>query len=129
MIEEYRPVKGYEGLYEVSNFGNVKSLERKGCKSDRILKEFIGGNRYLRVGLLNKIMTTRKLVNLMMKSSDHNPYSGKLTKKQNVMAAIALANLCKEFADTGQMDEAMNIESIQWVEVIDNLEQKHLNCA
>ena len=26
MREEWRPVVGYEGLYEVSNMGNVKSL-------------------------------------------------------------------------------------------------------
>jgi hypothetical protein len=76
-----------------------------------------------------KIMTTRKLVNLMMKSSDHNPYTGKLSERDNILAAIEVAKLAKEFADTGQMDEAMNIESIQWVEVIDKLEQKLLNCA
>lgn len=29
MNEEWRAIKGYEGLYEVSNFGNVRSLERK----------------------------------------------------------------------------------------------------
>lgn len=28
MKEEWRPIKGYEGLYEVSNLGNVKALER-----------------------------------------------------------------------------------------------------
>lgn len=29
MINEiWKPVVGYEGLYEVSNYGNVKSLER-----------------------------------------------------------------------------------------------------
>ena len=28
-----------------------------------------------------EIMTIRKTVNLMMKSSDNNPYSGKLSKK------------------------------------------------
>ena len=69
-------------------------------------------------------MTTLKLVNLMMRSSDTNPYTGKLTKKDNVMAAIELANLCKEFADTRQMDEAMNIESSQWVQVISKLKSK-----
>lgn len=28
LIEEWRPIQGYEGLYEVSDWGNVKSLER-----------------------------------------------------------------------------------------------------
>ena len=28
MEEEWRPVKGYEGLYEVSNLGRVRSIER-----------------------------------------------------------------------------------------------------
>jgi hypothetical protein len=74
-------------------------------------------------------MTTLKLVNLMMRSSDHNPYTGKLSKKENILAAIELAKLCKNFADTGQTDEAMNIESSQWVEVIGRLEGKLLNCA
>ena len=27
-VEEWRPVVGYEGLYEVSNFGNVRSIDR-----------------------------------------------------------------------------------------------------
>ena len=60
----------------------------------------------------------------MIRSSDNNPYSGKLSKKDNVLAAIELAKLCKNFADTGQIDEAMNIESSQWVEVIHKLKLK-----
>ena len=28
MIEEWKDVVGYEGLYQVSNFGNIKSLFR-----------------------------------------------------------------------------------------------------
>ena len=74
-------------------------------------------------------MTTLKLVNLIMRSSDFNPYSGKLSKKDNVLAAIELAKQCKNFADTGQTSEAMNIESSQWVEVISKLEGKLLNYA
>lgn len=42
MIEEvWRDVKGYEGLYQVSSEGRVKSLERKGRKSERILKQVL----------------------------------------------------------------------------------------
>ena len=26
--EEWKAIKGYEGIYEVSNFGNVRSLPR-----------------------------------------------------------------------------------------------------
>ena len=30
-IEEFRDIPGYDGLYQVSNLGNVKSLPRKIC--------------------------------------------------------------------------------------------------
>lgn len=29
-MEEWKPIKGYEGIYEVSNMGRVRSLDRKG---------------------------------------------------------------------------------------------------
>jgi mitochondrial fission protein ELM1 len=76
-----------------------------------------------------KIMETKEIVELMLKSSDHNPYTGMLSKKDNLIAAIDLAKLCKDFADKGHMDEAMNIESQQWVVVISELEGMSLNCA
>ncbi len=66
-------------------------------------------------------MTIRKTVNLMLKSSNHNPYTGILSRKDNIIAAIALAELCKDFADKGQMDEAMGLESAHWDLVIDKL--------
>jgi len=71
-----------------------------------------------------KDMTTKKLVNLMMRSSDTNPYSGKLSKKDNVLAAIEVAKLAKGFADKGQTAEALDIPSSQWIEVIGKLETK-----
>ena len=67
-------------------------------------------------------MTIRKSVNLMLKSSNHNPYTGMLSKKDNFIAAIDLAKLCKDFADKGQMDEAMNLDSNHWQEVINKLQ-------
>ncbi len=45
--EEWRPIKGYEGLYEVSNFGRVKVLDRfvKNRFSKRLIKGYITEGR------------------------------------------------------------------------------------
>lgn len=32
MNEEWRDIKGFEGLYQVSNLGNVKRIKHGGCK-------------------------------------------------------------------------------------------------
>ena len=40
MIKEtFKPVRGYEGLYEVSNFGNVKSLQRTCTSKENSLRK------------------------------------------------------------------------------------------
>ena len=53
--EEWRDVVGYEGRYQVSSMGRVKSLERKDCLGrtvkERILKPVVRGKGYLKVGL------------------------------------------------------------------------------
>ena len=56
MTEEvWRDVKGYEGLYQVSSMGRVKSLGRKDrfgrVIKERILEPAVTHNGYLRVGL------------------------------------------------------------------------------
>ena len=58
MEEIWKPVVGYEGLYQVSSEGRVKSLERKVPKGygertvkERILKLRIGRDGYLKIGL------------------------------------------------------------------------------
>ena len=48
--EYWKPVIGFEGLYEVSNFGRVKSLPRKNTKG-RILKPRTTNCGYLQVDL------------------------------------------------------------------------------
>jgi len=71
-----------------------------------------------------KVETIEDTVKLMIESSDHNPYTGKLSEKDNIIAAIDLAKLCKDFADKGQSDEAMDLDSEHWKEVIKQLESK-----
>lgn len=49
-IEVWKPIEGYEGRYEISNFGRVKSLERKDLNNhllkERILKPKINKDGY-----------------------------------------------------------------------------------
>ena len=55
MIEEWRPIEGYEGLYEVSNTGQVRSLDKYDSMNrflrGRILRLFTDGLGYLRAQL------------------------------------------------------------------------------
>lgn len=47
-MEEWKPIKGYEGLYEISNMGRVKSLK---CGREKILKPDKTKRGYLQVTL------------------------------------------------------------------------------
>jgi hypothetical protein len=61
--EEFRPVKGYEGIYEVSNLGNVKSFKFNKSKILKVSKDKYG---YLKVNLYkNKKIKTRYIHQLM----------------------------------------------------------------
>lgn len=77
-IEEWRPIPGYEGIYEVSSFGRIKGLrrafdssygnrKRTGYTKERIIKSHpANGHGYihvkLSVGGVNKIHKVHRLV-------------------------------------------------------------------
>lgn len=51
MQEIWKDIKGYEGLYRVSNFGNVKSLNYRHKNEERLLKLNVNKNGYCFVNL------------------------------------------------------------------------------
>jgi hypothetical protein len=72
-IETWKSIKGYEGLYEVSNLGRVKSLAKMRWNGkayhlweERILKQGTNGNDYLVVNLYKnkniRLVTVHRLV-------------------------------------------------------------------
>ena len=62
MAEIWKPIKDYEGLYEISNLGRVKSLPRNGTiKTEKILTPNMSG-RYARIGLRDKIKIKYKYI-------------------------------------------------------------------
>lgn len=77
-VEEWRPVKGYEGLYEVSNLGRVRSLDRyidtvsglgepyKRFSKGRVLKLLYNNKGYLKITLYNGITDKQKQVHRLV---------------------------------------------------------------
>lgn len=51
MKEIWKDIVGYEGLYQVSNMGRVKSLGNDGARKEKILKPITNGQGYLLVCL------------------------------------------------------------------------------
>lgn len=81
MNDSWRPVVGYEGLYEVSNCGRVRSVSRTvkcGAKqrmvSERILKPSISNAGYHTVGLSkNGVSATSRVHRLVAMAFVPNP--------------------------------------------------------
>lgn len=72
MQEIWKDITGFEGLYQVSNLGRIKSLKRnvKNAHSERIIKEKIlkqsEGKKYMHVRLSKNCKTSTKLVHRLV---------------------------------------------------------------
>jgi hypothetical protein len=82
-IEIWKPVKGYEGFYEVSNLGRVKSLDRISARRSRevklkgkVLAKRISNHGYITVILYkdnkSQATTTHRLVAMAFIDNPHN---------------------------------------------------------
>ena len=91
--EIWRPVKGFEGLYEVSDLGNVRSLDRTITEKNTLRKKLIKGKHL-------------KLIN-----NSHNYYmvhfykNGKsYTKMVHRYVAQAFPEICGEWFEGCEVD-------------------------
>ena len=72
--EEWRAIKDYEGLYEVSNLGRVRSLNYNGTKRVQLLKPQDQGQGYLQVQLRkNKKRRSYRVHRLVAEAFIPNP--------------------------------------------------------
>ena len=97
-MEIFKDVKGYEGIYQVSNYGNVKSLARKGRLKDRIFNNIKHKSGYLTVTLSinNNIKTCKihQLVAIAFLNHTPNRYNGLIVDHiNNIKTDNRLENL------------------------------------
>ena len=114
--EIFRDVKGYEGLYQVSNFGNVKSLERidnyNRLVKEKILKPYTDKVGYLHVVLCNNgkmksFLVHRLVAMVFLPNPDPNNYT-EVNHKIEEAKAFNFVYINED----GTVD--MNKSSIEW---------------
>ena len=67
--EIWKSIKGYEGLYEISNKGRVKTLKRKGVIVDKILKQNLNSRGYYHVGLSKNKKSKTIMIHILMRNT------------------------------------------------------------
>lgn len=65
-MEEWKDIEGYEGLYQVSNKGRVRSLNYNHTRKVKNLSLVVVKNGYIIVGLVKNGKTTRKYVHRLV---------------------------------------------------------------
>lgn len=73
MQEIWKDIKGYEGIYQVSNLGKVKSLNYKRGKHEKEIKQALNSRGYLEVGLFNGKVKTHRVHRLVAQTFIPNP--------------------------------------------------------
>jgi len=125
-IEIWKDIKGFERCYQVSNFGNVRSLDRysgKGFLKGRLLKCYNPKNSYKRITLesncVKKSFTVHRLV---AESFVENPLKKLFVnhidgKKHNAASSnlewVTLNENMKHAFDTGLLDNVKILKGLK----------------
>jgi hypothetical protein len=99
IIEEvWKDIDGYEGLYQISNYGNVKTLSYQRTGIPKILSPRFDGGGYVRVALYkNGVAKTYSVHRLVAKHFIENPFN------------------CEEVNHIDGNKTNNNVDNLEWV--------------
>ena len=111
-MEIWKPVKDYEGLYEVSNTGNVRSV-------DRMVKHSKGGLRLYKGRLMKPYINSDgyRIVNISKNGV------GKMKRVNRIVAETFIPNPYN-LATVNHKDENKlndSVENLEWMSISDNI--------
>lgn len=112
MIEEWKDIEGYEGLYEISNLGRVRSLDR--------IVVYSNGRKYFYKGEILKLKVDKYGYNIISfcKNGKHKTYT-----IHRLVASAFIPNTenksCIDHINTIKTDN--RVENLRWVTNKENM--------
>ena len=103
-VEVWKDIPNYEGSYQASNLGNIKSIYRKGFTKGKVLKQVIGSRGYKKVSLSNKqfevhvliAMTFKGFISTKGKTVDHKDNDRLNNREDNIQIISHRENISKD---------------------------------
>ena len=115
-MEIWRDIKGYEGVYQISNMGNVKSLGNNKSRKEKVLKLAKNTNGYLKVNLYKDGKQKNYLIHRLVAES----FIPKVEGKTHV-----------DHIDSNRQNN--NVNNLRWCTIVENnnfdLYRKHMSEA
>lgn len=117
-MEIWRPIKGYEGLYEVSNYGNVRGV-------DRYARGKLGSLRFVKGVMRKKQETHKGYFKVMLRNGEK--YESKQVHRLVAEAFIPNPRNLPQVNHKDTDKKNNKVENLEWITNYGNIQHAILN--
>lgn len=111
-MEEWRDIEGYEGIYQVSSYGRVKSLDRSKINSNGILCHYVGREIYQ-----STVGAGYKQVSLYLENKHRKKYVHQLV----AVAFLPNPRSLNEINHKDHCKENNHVDNLEWCTHLENI--------